>query len=346
MSYETSASSWTHEPIRAAFASGPVHYCAADGPWDLKRMIETFSGQAVRTWYSLRDDAEQGSGYWCDLCLQLDEKLFVRVDGDSIGVYSVDPQTARGTIERLARTFRTVAEPKPPTFHIVKQSGGSIDTEAVRMEETGLLDAHMLALHYGDDFPAWHGEFLEALAERKRGLSIFDGPPGTGKTSYLRQLMIRLKDSHRFYFISSANLRLLRDSEFVDFWAAERRLHEESSMVVILEDSETALMPRGFDNQQEVSLLLSITDGILGEFLKLQVICTINCEVRQLDDALLRPGRLLAHRHFGRLSRERAEKLARALGTTLPEAGDYSLAEVFSGRLEERAPRSAIGFAH
>jgi len=344
ISYDVSSKSWTHEPIRTAFGAGAVHYCVADGPWDLKRLAETFSGQSVRTFYSMREDAEQGPGHWCELCLQLGERLFVRVDGDSIGVYADDPQIARNTIERLGRTFRKVAEPKPPTFQIVKQSSGSIDTEAVRMEESGLLDSRLLALHYGGDFPAWHEGFVEALTERPRGLSIFDGPPGTGKTSYLRQLMIRLKDSHRFYFISSANLRLLRDSEFVDFWAGERRVHEGSSMVVILEDAEAALLPRGYDNRQEVSLLLSLTDGILGEFLKLHVICTINCEVRQLDSALLRPGRLLAHRHFGRLPHEQAEKLARELGATLPEAADYSLAEIFSGRLEEREMKAPIGF--
>lgn len=346
ITYEASANTWTNEPIRAAFGAGPAHYCSADGPWDLRRMAETFADQIVRTIYSLREDAEKGPDHWCSLCLRLDERLFVRVDDDAIRVYAEDPQTARNTIERLGRTFRKIPEPKPPTFQIVKQSSGSIDTEAVRIEETARLDSRLLGLHYGEDFPAWHEDFVEMLTERKRGLSIFDGPPGTGKTSYLRQLMIQLKDTHRFYFISSANLRLLRDAEFVDFWAGERRLHEECAMVVILEDSETALMPRGFDNRQEVSLLLSITDGILGEFLKLQVICTINCEVEQLDSALLRPGRLLAHRHFGRLSRERAEKLAHELGTTLPLSRDYSLAEVFSGQLEQRTPKAPIGFGH
>jgi hypothetical protein len=344
ISYNASSRTWAMEPIRAAFGPGAVHFCAADGPWDVKRLAETFSDQLVRTWYSLRDDAERGSGYWCDLCIRLDERLFVRVDEDSIGVYASEPKVAVETVERLARTFRKPAEPRPATFQIVKQGAGGIDTEAVRIGDDSLLDAGALALHYGEDFPAWHEGFVQALTTRHRGLSIFDGPPGTGKTSYLRQLMVRLKDSHRFYFIAAANLRLLRDAEFVDFWSSERRLHEDSSMVVILEDSESALMPRGSDNRQEVSLLLSITDGILGEFLKLQVICTINCEARELDPALLRPGRLVAHRHFDRMKQERAERLAASLGRTLPTAEDYSLAEVFSGQIEATPKPRAIGF--
>jgi SpoVK/Ycf46/Vps4 family AAA+-type ATPase len=344
MSYQVSSRSWIMDPIRAAFGAGAVHYCSGDGPWDTKRIAETLPEKLVRSWYCLREDAEKGHGYWWDLCLQLDERLFVRVDDDSISVYAESPETARTTVEKLARTFRKVAEPKSPTFQIVKQSDGEIETEAVKIDQKAGLTSEDLVLHYGEDFPTWHASFLDTLKSRPRGLTIMDGPPGTGKTSYLRQVMVDLKDSHRFYFISSANLRLLRDAEFVNFWASERRVHEGTSMVVILEDAETALMPRSWDNRQEVSLLLSLTDGILGEFLKLQIICTINCDIQQIDSALTRPGRLVAHRHFSRMSRERAEKIAAKLNRALPQATDYSLAEVFSGQLEQVSERPSIGF--
>ncbi|HEY8901274.1 MAG TPA: AAA family ATPase [Chthoniobacterales bacterium] len=344
LAYETSSRTWVLEPVRAAFGPGPQHYCAADGPWDVKRLAETFSDQLERTWYSLREDAERGSGYWCELCIRLGERLFVRVDEDNLAVYASDPRTAVETVERLARTFRKAAEPRLPTFQIVKQSAGSIDTEAVRIGDDALLDSAALALHYGEDFPAWHEAFVDTLSTRHRGLSVLDGPPGTGKTSYLRQLMVRLKDTHRFYFLAAANLRLLRDAEFVDFWSSERRLHEDASMVVILEDSENALMPRRSDNREEVSLLLSITDGILGEFLRLQVICTINCQARELDPALLRPGRLVAHRHFGRMNRARAERLAVSLGRPLPAGDDFSLAEIFRGERAATPEKRTIGF--
>jgi SpoVK/Ycf46/Vps4 family AAA+-type ATPase len=118
-------------------------------------------------------------------------------------------------------------------------------------------------------------------------------------------------------------------------------------MVVILEDAESALMPRHSDNRQEVSLLLNITDGILGEFLRLQVICTINCPLKELDQALLRPGRLMAHHYFGPLNAERARALAGKLGKPLPEAAapEFTLAEIFSGQPDPtRRERGRIGF--
>jgi ATPase family associated with various cellular activities (AAA) len=339
-----SRNSWAVEPIRAVFGAGAMHYCSADGPWDLARVAETFSDRLVRSRYSLREDAELGSTYWVELCVQLDERLFIRIDRESLSIYAQSPALALSTAEQLIKTFRQKAEAKPPTFQIVKKTSCGIDTEAVRLDTDGVLTSEALDLHYGEAFGEWHEAFVEKLETNPRGLSIFDGPPGTGKTSYLRQLMLRLKESHRFYFIGSANLHLLRDAEFVDFWASERRLHEESSFVVILEDAESALMPRSGDNREEVSLLLNVTDGILGQFLKLQIICTINCHVRKLDSALLRPGRLLAHRHFGRLTKTQAEKLARHLGKSLPSAEHYSLAEVFNEALEIGPERPPVGF--
>jgi hypothetical protein len=347
LTFNTDCHSWSLVPIRAALGTGPVHFCVADGLFDLARMAETLADRLVRSTYSLREDAERGVGYWSNLTIRLDENTHVHCDEDTLRVYAASPEQARSTAEKLSKTFAREKAPKPATFQIVKKTSDGIDTESVALDKIVLLDSENLALHYGEAFPAWHTSFLERLQNRRTGLSILDGPPGTGKTSYLRQLILELKDSHRFYFIGSANLGLLRDAEFVDFWASERRLHENSAMVVILEDAESALMPRQADNRQEVSLLLNITDGILGEFLRLQVICTINCALKELDQALLRPGRLTAHHYFGPLPAERARVLADKLGKPLPEttAPEFTLAEIFSGRPDPtRREPGKIGF--
>ena len=91
-------------------------------------------------------------------------------------------------------------------------------------------------------------------------------------------------------------------------------------------------MARGSDNRDYVSALLNLSDGMLGDFLSLHIICTINCRVLDIDQALLRPGRLICHRKFERLKAEQADRLAAHLGRSLPLKEDYSLAEVFSGR--------------
>jgi ATP-dependent 26S proteasome regulatory subunit len=75
-----------------------------------------------------------------------------------------------------------------------------------------------------------------------------------------------------------------------------------------------------------VSNLLNICDGFLGDLLKLLVICTINCSVDAIDPAIMRPGRLLAHREFQRLSPVEAKSLAVAKKLTLADQESYSLA--------------------
>jgi hypothetical protein len=156
--------------------------------------------------------------------------------------------------------------------------------------------------------------------------------------------MGELKGTHRFYFIPPATMGVLSNPDFIGFWAEQRRRHADMQFVVILEDSDTALMTRGADNREQVSAILNLSDGMLADFLRLQIICTINCNVADIDQALLRPGRLLCHRVFDRLPHEDAMRLAVHLGKTLPDHGDYSLAEIFANEPPAPRPPRSIGF--
>jgi len=140
-------------------------------------------------------------------------------------------------------------------------------------------------------------------------------------------------------------LKILSNAEFISFWAEQRQRYSDRQFVVVMEDSDAALMTRGSDNRELVDTILNLTDGLLADFLRLQVICTINCAANDIDPALLRPGRLLCHRVFGRLNYTEALRLAESLGRKLPVAGDYSLAEIFADNEKHDAKRRPIGFA-
>ena len=153
-----------------------------------------------------------------------------------------------------------------------------------------------------------------------------------------------LKGSHRFYFIPPSSMSVLSDPKFIDFWSEQRRTHPDRKFVVVLEDSEAALLTRANDNREQVSAILNLSDGMLADFLRLQIVCTINCTIAEIDQALLRPGRLLCHRFFRRLDHTEASRLAESLGKTLVPADDYSLAEVFAGCAVAAKEREQIGF--
>jgi SpoVK/Ycf46/Vps4 family AAA+-type ATPase len=179
------------------------------------------------------------------------------------------------------------------------------------------------------------------------GLTIFHGPPGCGKTSYLRALMARLLNQAVFYFLPVSEAAMLSNPRFVGFWIEQTQRHQQQTKIVLLEDAEELLLPRDCGNQDKVSTLLNLADGLLGDHLKLHVIATTNAPVRELDPALLRPGRLVGSRAFRRLTRSEAQQLAEAKGLTLAEQEDYSLAELYCGAVSGVALNTErqIGFA-
>ena len=109
-------------------------------------------------------------------------------------------------------------------------------------------------------------------------------------------------------------------------------------------DAKAALMSRAEDNRNMVSTLLNLTDGILGDFLSIQVICAVNCKASDLDPALMRPGRLVSHRVFRKLFRNEVAALANHYGSTTPPSGECTLAEIFSETIAASKVSPRVGF--
>ncbi len=332
----------------SAFGAGRLHACRFSGAWDLDRMVADHAEALFRSIRKLPSpDAKDAAAKWDDLTFRFGPQAFLYADEDRIIGFAATAAEAEKLVAHFGGKY---SNPKPPTlsggiFNLIQQNGDNIGTKEVTLSPDTIFKPETFNLHYGDGSAAWHQSFVEKLRQQPNGLSIFEGKPGTGKTFYLRHLMGELKESHRFYFIPTATLDVLSNSNFVGFWADQRWQHADKRFVVILEDSDGALMARSADNREQVSALLNLTDGMLADFLRLQIICTINCSAADIDPALLRPGRLLCHRVFGKLDYSQAVRLAESLGRKLPVPADYSLAEVFAGHHCNPINRPRVGFA-
>lgn len=330
-----------HVPVLAAFGGDRFHECRVNGCFDLDRALAENSTALFRSVHRL--DADNSAKAWDDLTFRFGPKSFLYADETSVLGYADSAQDAERLVSQFSENYSKPPAPRAGCFYLIR-TGREIGRELVQLGTETILDEHIFSLHYGKGSWEWHEDFMAKLRGSNHGLSIFEGSPGTGKTSYLRHLMGVLKETHRFYFIPPATMGVLSNPDFIGFWAEQRRRYADVQFVVILEDSDTALMTRGADNREQVSAILNLSDGMLADFLRLQIICTINCQAADIDQALLRPGRLLCHRVFDRLPHEDAARLATHLGKTLPDHGEYTLAEIFANESPAPRPHRSIGF--
>lgn len=336
-------------PILQELGEGPIHRVTPSiTAFDFSDLLSLIPRKLIRSDIKV---SEGGAKEWKAALFRTKRGGFVQWADDTLTVYSAKQEHA----VRLARKLQGVLFKKSekqftPGYRLIKQIRGEVDSEFVSMEGAKPISDEELPFYYGETIVPWHGEFLEKFTAKNSGITIMEGPPGCGKTSYIRGLIATLARSHRFYFIPPHQVNILSEPEFIDFWSKERDKHRERRLVLVIEDAEHALESRANDNRTLVSTLLNYSDGLLSEFLKMQIICTINCSSTRVDQALLRPGRLLARRVFDRLSQEEAARIAKRVGKTLGRdidlQVDYSLAEIFNQAVEETERTDRIvGFA-
>ena len=195
--------------------------------------------------------------------------------------------------------------------------------------------------YYNDDLTPLHENLLSFLVEPdSNGVVLFHGTPGTGKTSYIRHLISSVKS--RFIYIPNNLFAHLSDPEFISF------ISSFPESVIILEDCEELLRSRMQQSTDAgISNLLNLGDGLLGDALKLKIICTFNCELSRIDEAILRKGRLAFRYEFGPLNVEKSNKLFSILGINAKTDEPMTLAEIFNFEHDNQAynlNRQSIGF--
>jgi len=329
-------------PLYWQMRQRPYHQVTVQGPFDIRRLAHDHRPQIYRSEVVCLQKWKPAIE---NLLLCLGQGVFVLQEGSRLSVFAPTPQVAAKVAADFRQYKKRVAKAKPG-FYLVSVGEHGPRAELVEVNTCPAGDAEQLALHYGADFPAWEKQWLTQLAKRRSGVTILFGPPGAGKTTYLRMLMARIIDRFVFYYLPLSSFNLLSDPQFVNFWLAENRQHKGKAKMAIIEDAENLLLPRDERSRAQVSNLLNIGDGFLGEHLKLHVVATTNAPMRKMDEAVLRPGRLMGTREFRRLTRAEAMRLAKAKGLTLADRSEtWSLAEIYNGSPEVLVPESKVGFS-
>lgn len=193
-------------------------------------------------------------------------------------------------------------------------------------------------LNYTPDVQEAFNLIGESISDKEPDgrLSILEGPPGTGKTHFVKAI-ITANPKANYCFIPSNMVGGLAEPSFVSLLLDIRSVSKPT--VLVIEDADVALTSRDESNMSILSTLLNLTDGMMGDALNIRVLATTNAKVSQLDSAVLRPGRLLSKLHLGKLPKAQAQEVYRRI-TGSPDATlitkDMVLGEIYA--LADDAP--------
>ena len=185
------------------------------------------------------------------------------------------------------------------------------------------------------------GEYYERYMASSANILLLIGPPGTGKTTFIRGLLAHTNSSA---IVSYDSTILEKDGFFA-------RFIESDDNVMVLEDSDAFLKSRT-DGNTMMHRFLNVGDGLVTTKGKKMIFSTNLPSIRDVDSALVRPGRCFDILTFDTLNVEQANTLAKRLGVTIPvrprgkETESYSIAEVFNQKTEGMSTASSrrVGF--
>src|SRR5690554_658167 len=225
----------------------------------LEHLRQEFNDDIVKqyssTTYSLSKEEQHGQHI-----IVLREQIMVQVTKNHANLLYMN---AQGTLlERIKNLIIGFYHPQKTNHDIsvIISESGSLKTRAIEFKKPNIN----FQLNYNDDFIPVHKKAIQLLKRRdESGLFLFHGKPGTGKSTYLRYLIKTIQK--KVLFISPKKAGNLEGVEVF------KLLLDNKNTVLVIEDAEELMVSRNHERNSNLSTILSLTDGILGESLAIQM---------------------------------------------------------------------------
>lgn len=249
----------------------------------------------------------------------------VDVDKYNINLqYNISSEASRNFSIEVSNSFYKLDEDTSNNINLFeKDEYGEMTLQAHKIENLKID----FAKHYNTEFVNVDDRISKWIVDDtivNKNLVLMNGAPGTGKSNYIQYLMNKVPHIKKIYippyFVSS-----IADPGFFNF------IKKFKGSVLLIEDAEKILMSRESNEENSaISVLLNLTDGVLAKILRFKIICTFNSDEKDIDQALLRKGRLFLNYKFDKLSEEKTRTLYDELYDNDPPERQMTLADIYN----------------
>ena len=267
------------------------------------QFVETYSEMIETTCYYSEFNSANKNFLTYGRTYILNNRCIIQFKSEIEIAYHPDAEEFANALTRFVGQFKLKAKNNKTEVNIIIRNSSYLELKPMEIKKVKLD----LGLYYEDDFNNTHETLVKRLNKSNdKGIVLLHGVPGAGKTTYLRYLVTKIRK--RILFLSPSLAEGLGDPSMIEL------LIDNPNSVLIIEDAENIIKDRKGASNDSVSNLLNISDGMMADFLNVQLVCTFNSSLTAVDPALMRKGRLIAKYEFGKLSITKAQRLSDHFG--------------------------------
>lgn len=183
------------------------------------------------------------------------------------------------------------------------------------------------------NYPARVGEVLRLAIDGQPPdsggkLVLFHGPPGTGKSHFIRALIRSWRPWCSSYYICDPENFFGNASYMMEVMLNAGRT-EEWRLFIVEDCDELVKADAKARTGQGLQRLLNLTDGLIGQGLRVIMLLTTNEPINVLHPAVIRKGRCLMNINFPLFSPPEASEWLRARGGRPESQEEMTLADMY-----------------